>query len=89
MNCDVPAQAPFGCQAKVAPIHAQSDSGSIRVKLASGSDYAVVAQSDDGRISIPEMNIHGNTRQHHVDGKIGAGGPLIDVSTDSSNISIN
>ncbi len=76
-------------QAKPAPIRAHADSGAIRVKLVSGSGYAIVARSDHGKVSVPKKRVEGDLKQHHVDGKIGAGGPLVDLGTDSSSISID
>ena len=73
-------------QTKPAPIRARADSGNIRVRLASGAGYAIVAHSDRGKILIPEMKVQ---EKHQVDRRIGAGGPFVNLSTDSSNISID
>jgi len=76
-------------QVKAAPIRARANSGIIRVKLAPGAGYTIAARSDRGRISIPQMKAQGKIERHQVDGSIGAGGPLVDVGTDSSKIVID
>jgi DUF4097 and DUF4098 domain-containing protein YvlB len=76
-------------QTQPAPVRARADSGAIHVKLASQDDCAILAQSHSGNVSIPERTVQGDVEKHRVDGKIGLGGPLVDLRTDSSNISID
>lgn len=75
-------------QTSAAPIRARADSGGISVKLASGAGYDVRADADSGGISVARVNAV-NSNRHHLEGKIGSGGPLVSVSTDSGGISID
>jgi DUF4097 and DUF4098 domain-containing protein YvlB len=75
-------------QTSAAPIRAKADSGGISVKLASGAGYDVRADADSGGISAPHVNAV-NSNRHHIEGKVGSGGPLVAISTDSGGISIN
>lgn len=76
-------------QAKPAAIRARSGSGAIRVGLASGAGYAIIAQSDSGRLSIPAANDRIDEKARRFQGNIGQGGPLVDIGTRSSQIVIN
>jgi hypothetical protein len=74
-------------QVRPAPIRALSDSGEIKVELASGRGYMLDARSDSGKISGP----NGSQASHHarsVKEQIGAGGPLVDLDTHSSKIEV-
>jgi hypothetical protein len=74
-------------QTVAAPVRAEADSGGIRVQLAPGAGYNVSAETDHGRITVPEMEWRTRSKQE-VDGRIGGGGPLVDLETDSGDIDI-
>jgi hypothetical protein len=81
-------------------LFARADSGGIEamgisgpidiatIKLASNSGYDVRAKCDSCRITVPKMTVRGNISPTHVEGKIREGGPLVDVSVDSGNVTI-
>jgi hypothetical protein len=71
-----------------APVRLRADSGGATIKLASNSGYDVRAKCDSCRISVPKMTVSGNLSPTHVEGKIREGGPLVDVSVDSGNVTI-
>ncbi len=75
-------------QTRPGSIQAKADSGGVTVKLAPGAGYNVSAESDSGRISVPEMTVKGSFSKHHVEGKVGGGGPLVSVRASSGNITI-
>lgn len=88
----IDAQADSGgirlAQTHPAPISAKADSGGVTVKLAPGAGYQISAESDSGRISVPEMTVSSGFSKHHIEGKVGAGGPLVSVRVSSGNITI-
>ena len=88
----IEAQADSGgihlAQTRPAPIHAKADSGGVTVKLAPGAGYEVSAESDSGRISVPAMTVSSSFSKHHVEGKIGNGGPLVSIRVSSGNITV-
>ena len=71
-----------------APVRLRADSGGATIKLASNSGYDVRAKCDSCRIMVPKMTVSGNISPTHVEGKIRDGGPLVDVSVDSGNVTI-
>jgi Putative adhesin len=75
-------------QTNAAPIHAKADSGGVTVRLAENAGYELHLESDSGRISVPEMTVKSGFSQHHIEGKVRGGGPLVEVSVSSGNISI-
>lgn len=88
----IEAQADSGgihlSQTRPAPIHAKADSGGVTVKLAPGAGYQISAESDSGSISVPEMTLNSSFSKHHVEGKVGNGGPLVSIRVSSGNITI-
>lgn len=66
-----------------APIRAKAESGGIRVRLAPHSNYDLSVETGSGPISVPEMTVRSGFSSHHVEGKIGAGGPLVQIRVDS------
>jgi hypothetical protein len=77
-------------QISPATITARTDSGPIKVNLPNGRGYEIDAQSNSGKVSGPIT--HGAeriARPHHLKGQIGEGGPLVDLHTRSSKISVN
>jgi hypothetical protein len=75
-------------QRQPAPIRARARSGAIKVRVAAGAGYDYLARSEKGEIFI--ANVHGNKAKNkrELTGKLGEGGPLVDVSTHSSSVSI-
>jgi hypothetical protein len=76
-------------QTKPAPIRARADSGGVTVKLAPGAGYEIRAEADSGRVSTPEMSVRGTISNHRKEGKVGSGGPLVDIKVDSGGIDIH
>ncbi len=77
-------------QISPASIRARAGSGAIKVELASQGGYRIDAQSDSGKVSGPAtrgpQQLAGD---HRLRGMIGAGGPLVDLNTQSSKIEID
>ncbi|ADW68654.1 DUF4097 family beta strand repeat-containing protein [Granulicella tundricola] len=80
-------------QSQPAPIRALSSSGAIHVELASGGGYDLDAQSIKGKISGKATEAFAKTKdqkdQRSFKGRIGSGGPLVDLDTKSSKIEID
>ena len=72
-------------QIQPAPIRAHATSGAIKVSLVPGAGYDFLARSESGKVSISEMK---GKNPGHLTGKLGGGGPLVDISTKSSTVSI-
>lgn len=75
-------------QTVAAPVRARADSGGATLTLASAAGYDVRARTDSGRITVPEMTVSGNISHRQAEGKVRAGGPLVDVQVSSGNIDI-
>jgi hypothetical protein len=75
-------------QTTPATIRARADSGGATVTLSPAAGYDVRASSGSGRIVVPEMTVHGAFSKHKVEGKVRAGGPVVDIAVDSGNIDI-
>jgi len=75
-------------QTKPAAIMARADSGGVTVRLAPGSGYEIRAEADSGRVSTPGMTVRGTMSNHRKEGKVGNGGPLVDIKVDSGGIDI-
>lgn len=76
-------------QTTPATINARADSGSVTVTLAQGAGYDVSAETDSGRISVPEMTVHSAFSSHHIEGTISGGGPMVKLRADSGSVTIN
>jgi hypothetical protein len=76
-------------QSLVAPISAKAESGGVTVTLVHGAGYDISADTDSGRISVPEMTAHHSISQHHVEGKVGGGGPMVKIQADSGSVTID
>ncbi len=74
-------------QTIVAPVCAHSDSGRIRVQLATGGSYTVSARTDNGWIDIPDLTRLRSSRRN-VEGDLGGGGSMVDLETDSGEIQV-
>jgi hypothetical protein len=76
-------------QTTPAPINAKAESGGVTVTLVHGAGYDINAATESGRISVPEMAVHSAFSSHHVEGKVGGGGPLVKIRVDSGSVTIN
>lgn len=76
-------------QTKPAPITAKADSGGVTVSLVPGAGYDLRADVSSGRISTPSVMVMGTISQHHIEGKVGNGGPLVKVHADSGSVTID
>ena len=89
----IDAQADSGtinlAQSKAAPISAHADSGTVRVRLASGSGYDLNASAESGTISHPDMSSQTESSHHRVEGKIRNGGPLVNLKVESGTITVD
>jgi hypothetical protein len=75
-------------QTEPAPIRARARSGAIKVKLAPATGYNYLARSENGKMSVAEVGSMKESNRGELTGKLRDGGPLVDVSTHSSRISI-
>jgi hypothetical protein len=73
-------------QTVAAPIYARSDSGRIRLKLASGG-YTIRVRTDHGAIEIPDLAERRASRGE-TEGVIRGGGSIVAIETDSGDIEI-
>ena len=89
----IDAQADSGhvrlAQTTPAPITAKAESGGVTVRLAPGQGYDINAKTDSGRISTPEMTVQSGFSSHHIEGKVGGGGPLVKIEVDSGSVTID
>jgi hypothetical protein len=76
-------------QTTPAPINAKTDSGGVKVTLAHGAGYDISADNESGHISIPEMTVHSGFSSHHMEGKVGGGGPLVKIQVESGSIRVD
>jgi hypothetical protein len=76
-------------QTSPAPIHAKAESGGVTVTLARGAGYDIRADTDSGHISTPEMTVRSAFSSHHIEGKVGGGGPLVKIQVESGSVTIN
>jgi len=76
-------------QTSPAPIHAKAESGGVTVTLAHGAGYDISAATDSGHISAPEMTVRSAFSAHHIEGKVGGGGPMVKIQVESGSVTIN
>jgi hypothetical protein len=76
-------------QTTPAPINAKAESGGVRISLAHGAGYDISADTESGHISIPEMTVHSAFSSHHIEGKVGGGGPMVKIQVESGSITID
>ena len=77
-------------QVSAAPITARTENGAIKVDLAHTGGYDLDAQSESGKVSGPVMG--GSDRiaeARRLRGQVRGGGPLVDLDTRSSKITVN
>src|SRR5580704_13950096 len=66
-----------------------SGSGSVRVDFPPQAAFNLVARSSSGNIEAShEISVQGNLSPRELHGKVGAGGPLVELSTSSGSIEI-
>jgi len=75
-------------QTAAAPIHAESDHGTISVKLAPDAGYNVSVRTDHGTITVPDMEWRERPTNQEATGTIRGGGPAVDLETDHGDIDI-
>ena len=75
-------------QTTPALVRAHARSGAIKVKLVPQAAYTVVARSQSGKVFVPGIPIQKGQNDRQISGNLSGGGPLVDVSTSSSSISI-
>jgi Putative adhesin len=76
-------------QTTPAPINAKAESGSVRVTLARGGGYSISADTESGHVSAPEMTVRSSLSSHHVEGKVGGGGPLVKIQVESGSVTVD
>ncbi len=77
-------------QVSPAPITARTDDGAIRVELAHRGGYDLDAQSRSGKVSgVGPDGAERVVQDHRVRGQVRGGGPLVDLDTRSSKITID
>jgi len=70
-------------------VRARSSNGGITVRLREPVNCKVMAQTSNSSIrSDFEVRVNGEINKHHLDGVIGSGGPLLDLSTSNGSIRI-
>ena len=66
-----------------------SGSGSVRVNFPSQAAFNLIARSSSGNIETShEISVQGNISPRELRGRVGAGGPLVELSTSSGSIEI-
>jgi DUF4097 and DUF4098 domain-containing protein YvlB len=76
-------------QTSPAPIHAKAESGGVTVTLVHGAGYDIRADTESGHISIPDATVRSESSSHHIEGKVGGGGPLVQVQVESGSVTIH
>lgn len=77
-------------QTKPSKIRIATDTGQIRVKVPAGAGYDLTARTDTGRIRVePPLTLRGSVKANDVSGKIGSGGPAMDLRTDTGGIVVS
>jgi len=72
-----------------AGVRARTSNSSIEVHLPSGANAHVIATTNNSSINSEfEMRVHGETSRNRLEGDIGKGGPLVDLSTSNGSIRI-
>lgn len=88
INADADSGSIHISQTTPAPIHAKADSGGVRVRLAPHAGYDLSVEASSGPISVPEMTLRSGFSRHHIEGRIGNGGPLVEIRVDSGGATI-
>jgi len=83
-NGSIDLQLPTGLKNYV---RASTTNGSIGVKLPSSASFAVSARTTGSSVRS-EFDVRGDISKRRIDGKVGAGGPMLDLSTSNGGISL-
>lgn len=83
-NGSIDLQLPAGLKNDV---RASTTNGSIGVKLPSSASFAVSARTTGSSVRS-EFDVRGDITKKRIDGKVGAGGPMLDLSTSNGGISL-
>jgi DUF4097 and DUF4098 domain-containing protein YvlB len=68
-------------------VHASTRNGSITLRLPESTNAQVSARTSNASVTTDfSIQTHGEISRNHLDGVIGAGGPLIDLSTSNGGI---
>ncbi|HEU0119218.1 MAG TPA: DUF4097 family beta strand repeat-containing protein [Bryobacteraceae bacterium] len=68
-------------------VRASTTNGSIDVKLPSSSSFQIAARTTGSSVRS-EFNVQGEVTKKRIEGKVGVGGPLLDLSTSNGSISL-
>ncbi|MFN0100797.1 MAG: DUF4097 family beta strand repeat-containing protein [Bryobacteraceae bacterium] len=68
-------------------VRASTSNGSIEVKLPSAASFQVAARTSGSSIRS-DFNVEGEVTKKRVEGKVGGGGALLDLSTSNGSISL-
>ncbi|MBV8841732.1 MAG: DUF4097 family beta strand repeat protein [Bryobacterales bacterium] len=73
----------------VAEVRAGTSNGAITLRLPAGAGAAVRARTSNGAIQSDfDVTAHGVISKHRLEGTLGAGGPLLDLSTSNGPIRV-
>lgn len=75
-------------QIAAAPIRARARSGAIKVRLVPSAGYDYLARSEKGKIIVADIQSDKGLQRRELSGKLRGGGPLVDVKTYSSSVSL-
>src|SRR5579862_3774534 len=70
-------------------VHAETSNSSIVVHMPGSAGATVRAHTSNSSITSDfDVSVHGSLSKHHLEGNIGAGGPLLDLGTSNGSIRI-
>jgi len=73
----------------VAPVRARTSNSGITLHLPGEANARIAADTSNGSITSDfEMKLRGEFSKHHMEGSLGSGGPLIDLSASNGSIRI-
>ena len=75
-------------QTAAGPVRAETDSGSINVKLAPEAGYNITTETDHGQITLPDMEWRVPPTDRSASGRLRGGGPVVDLETDHGDIDV-
>lgn len=78
-------------QSTPGPIEIHTDSGGVRLKIASGASHDVDISTDSGGINLnhPIDGVTSSRRNKHLNGKLRGGGEPLMIRTDSGSITVD